>query len=134
MVTTNRDRLAAMFRELRGAGLVARQNFGCCGGCAAAELGEMARASGRLGVVYYHRQDAARLRPTRWRRNPAESVYVGFGSVVEDRYPTSRDIGREVVAAAARAGLATVWDGSAGQRIAVLLPGGIDAPAEEAAR
>lgn len=133
MVTTNRDRLAAMFRELRRAGLVARQNFGCCGGCAAAELGEMARARGRLGVVYYHRQDAERLCPTRW-RYPAESVLLGFGSVVEDRYPTTEDVGREIVAAAARAGLATVWDGSAGQRIAVLLPGGIDAPAEEAAR
>jgi len=130
---TNRDRLTKAFREAGKRGLVARQNFSCCGGCASSELGSMATARGKDGVVYYHRQDAERLRPSgRYGRNPgADHVYLGYGSV-HDGDAATVDVGNKVCEALARAGLAYEWDGGAATRIKVLLPGGIDGePAPE---
>lgn len=125
---TNGDKLNALFRALRRSNLVARQNHLCCGGCAAASIGEMARARGLRGGVYYHRQDGERLRPgrTSWTRKPAEEVLLGFGSVDADESVTI-EIGAEVCRLAEQVGLATEWSGSSAERVTVLLPGGIDA-------
>lgn len=125
---TNGNKLNALFRALRRSDLVARQNHLCCGGCAAASVGEMARARGLRGAVYYHRQDGERLRPSRssWSSKPAESVFLGFGSSDGDESVTV-EIGAEICRVAQQLGLATEWDGTAAQRVEVLLPGGIDA-------
>lgn len=125
---TNGDKLNALFRALRRSDLVARQNHLCCGGCAAASVGEMARARGLRGAVYYHRQDGERLRPSRssWTSKPAESVFLGFGSSDGDESVTV-EIGAEICRVAQQIGLATKWDGTAWQRVEVLLPGGVDA-------
>lgn len=134
---TNGDKLNALFRLLRREGLVARQNHLCCGGCAAASIGEMARARGLRGGVYYHQQDAEALRPTnvwgvRTRKLGDEVVRLGFGAADgegEKRDALTVEIGETICKAAARVGLATRWNGSAHERIQVLLPGGIDAEA-----
>lgn len=133
---TNGNKLNALFRALRRAGLVARQNHLCCGGCAAASVGEMARARGLRGAVYYHRQDAEGLRPTDvWgiRRKGGEGVHLGFGAVDADESVTV-EIGAEVCRLAREVGLTTEWDGTAAQRVWVALPGGIDAEARPSLR
>lgn len=128
---TNADKLNALFKELRRRDLVARQNFMCCGGCAAAAIGEDVRKRGKRGGVYYHRQDAERLRPSDrercYGRRGAQSVFLGYGSADGDE-GVAQAIGADIVAAAALVGLRTEWDGSAARRVEVLLPGGIDAP------
>ena len=127
---TNADKLNALFKELRRRDLVARQNFMCCGGCAAAAIGEDVRKRGKRGGVYYHRQDAEGLRPPvrrGIRERADESVYLGFGSADGDE-GIAQAIGADIVAAAALVGLATEWDGRVASRVEVLLPGGIDAP------
>ena len=76
------DKWNELFRLLRKEGLIARQNFSCCGGCAGYELAEeyaAARKAGKgqkiKGVVFYHRQDADTLRRT-------GATYVRFGKIL----------------------------------------------------
>lgn len=45
--------IQAAFQRLRDQGIDARENFMCCGGCAAAEL----EGSKDVGAVYWHQQD-----------------------------------------------------------------------------
>jgi hypothetical protein len=65
----DQDRLNKVFKEFRKRGLIARQNFSCCGSCAGAELANWygaRRAAGKAeqykGLVFYHRQNTEHLR------------------------------------------------------------------------
>ena len=62
------------FAALEEEGVIARQNFTCCGTCASAEIwDEIDNSREWKGYIYFHQQDAESL---------AESggTYVGFGS------------------------------------------------------
>lgn len=69
MSISRKTRLNAAFADMRARGLIARQNFMCCNGCAAYELGSRVGekiAAGKnvgkiKGVVFYTKQDNDRL-------------------------------------------------------------------------
>ena len=63
--------LTRAFDELNAKGIVARQNFSCCGSCAPGEIQEE-RTDESRGYVYFHVQDAERLVEDR-------STYLGYG-------------------------------------------------------
>jgi alkylhydroperoxidase family enzyme len=121
---TNRDRLKAMFADLRRRGYLARQRFLCCGGCASAQLADdLRKRPEKLGAVYYHRQEAERL------DRGQESVYLSYGRGQDASPEQSALVGEAVARAAGRAGLAVLWDGESTSCVQVMLPGGLDAEA-----
>lgn len=115
---TDCDKLDEAFEDLESRGIVARQNFTCCGTCGAAEIVDEMRkkaASGCrvIGYAFYHAQDT---------ESAAEGhgIYLNYGST-----PDSEDgalaIARVVVETLRARGLAPFWDGSVKRRIAVPL-------------
>jgi hypothetical protein len=116
----NKDKLNTAFRQMRNAGLVARQNFTCCGSCAGYELttniSAMPSKKRAKGVCFYHRQDA-------WWLNLGGDLYLSFGPVDSAEHGQigleTVQIGRLVVRCLELAGLAYEWDGTASQRILV---------------
>jgi hypothetical protein len=111
---TDCDRLDAAFADLERAGIVARQDFSCCGTCGAGEIwGEMEKV-GRQGVdvrgyAFYHMQDT---------ENAVEGsgLYLNYGAVHEGK-DAALAVAREIVAAIQHRGLNVVWDGSWRNRV-----------------
>ena len=114
-----RERLTEAFKAMRKKGILARQNFSCCGGCGSYELAtkmDESRAAGRpkRGAIYYHRQSAERLRKS-------GEVYLGFGcdsnapEVDGDRTEDERTrlVGCYAIEALNAAGLEVEWNGTA---------------------
>lgn len=117
-----KGRLGEAFKAIRKRGILARQNFSCCGGCACAELGESLKASpAKRGAVYYHRQDAQAIEIRGWGadRGKADGVFLGFGARPEqdDRDEAGEAIGKEIVECLEAAGLKVEWDGKIASRI-----------------
>ncbi|TYB93231.1 hypothetical protein FXF53_28055 [Micromonospora sp. WP24] len=74
-----RSNLTAAFAELNELGVLARENFSCCGTCAAAEIHDERDDSRHWhGYLWYHQQDTESLIA----REDGE-VYLGYGA-----YPT----------------------------------------------
>ncbi|MFG2988152.1 DUF6891 domain-containing protein [Streptomyces sp. NPDC048257] len=107
---TDPERLSGAFAELEAAGITARENFTCCRSCGQAEIGAEAGPDAR-GFVYFHNQctDAASA------GHGLTLLYGGF----DGTSATTAAVGREVVAALARAGLPSEWDGDPGRSITV---------------
>ncbi len=115
---TDCDRLDSAFAALETLGIIARQNFSCCGTCGAGEiLDEMAAAATQgqkaYGYTFYHAQDS-------------ESAAEGYGLCLN--YGTEQDdeeaalaVAQKVVGVLEAHGLATEWDGTFSKRIAVTL-------------
>lgn len=124
MRKTNRERLTVAFTRMRVKGLIARQNFSCCGGCAASEIGEMLKARpDRIGGAYYHRQDAEHMRS----RN-GDGVWIGYGVRGDG---DSRAIGILVCEALMEAGLGFEWPGDPHTRVFAHMPGGCEGEPED---
>jgi hypothetical protein len=71
-----RTNLTSAFAELNGLGVVARENFACCGSCAAAEIHDERDESRHWrGYVWYHQQDTEALA-----ESATGSVYLGYGT------------------------------------------------------
>lgn len=109
--------IGVVFPMLRKAGLYARANYMCCGGCASYGLGQDMEAAAlkgkpRGGAVYWHGQDDQRL----WDDG---DVYLGFGAGDSDKALTDMEVGELVVMECRIAGLEVEWDGTASQRIHV---------------
>jgi hypothetical protein len=115
---TDCDRLDRAFAELEEAGILARQNFSCCGMCGIGDAYreiEAAQASGRtiVGYTFYHEQDT-------------ESAVNGFdlclnyGSVLQGESP-ALDIAQMIVKTLTRNGLKVDWNGTWQKRIAIKL-------------
>jgi hypothetical protein len=120
-------KLNEAFKRFRRAGLVARQNFLCCSGCAGYALTldiEKRIDAGKdrpKGVIFYHRQDAEALRdrPSR----PFESRQVAedrtmclrYGQVNSSKYgwigEDTAEVGRLVCAVLADVGIGYDWSG-----------------------
>lgn len=129
---TNADLLKIAFAQLRREGLIARQNFLCCSGCALSQIGAdfaKPRNAIKAGFVFYHRQDTERLRPKQRYVKPSETLHLRFGArpgaILEDQETVI--VGRAIVDALADVGLEAKWNGDPRVTIEVLLPGGIDA-------
>lgn len=113
---TDCDRLDAAFSELERAGIVARQDFSCCGTCGAGEIwDEMETVSRRgqpvRGYTFYHMQDTEAAVDGR-------GVYLGYGAVLKGESP-ALEIAREIVATIQHHGLTVEWDGTWRTRILV---------------
>lgn len=115
---TDYDRLAAAFGALERDGIVARQNFTCCGSCGSAqiwdEIDAADAAGGRSrGYAFFHMQDTD---------NAADGggLYLNYGACAEGE-AAALGIAHEIVAHLEKAGLATEWDGSFQRRIGVAL-------------
>lgn len=127
----DKDKLNRAFKGFRKRGLMARQNFMCCSGCAGCAMADDASKmadQGRkkpLGAVFYHKQDTDRLK---W----GSDLYLSFGQLETSGkhgkigLPTE-EVGKIVVDECRKAGLRVEWDGSASTRI-VIQPGEPEAP------
>ena len=124
------SRLSEAFDELASLGVVARENFTCCGTCGAAEIGDERDDSRQWrGYIFYHQQDAERI--------PEDhSTYIGYGVFLnayldeaewnalsddhkESRYQelTIRLMSDEVIPVLRRHGVDVEWDEDLGTRI-----------------
>jgi len=117
----NKNRLNQAFKALRKYGLVAKQNYQCCMGCACGAITEDAEKlvdQGKrvTGGVYYHKQAGDNLRA-------GKEFYVGFGVITSDKHgklgTTDEEIGRLVVEEFTRAGLRVQWSGNVNTSILV---------------
>jgi hypothetical protein len=115
---TDCDRLDDAFTELNRGGIVCRQNFTCCGNCGVTEIGdeiriERARGLAVRGYAFYHMQDT---------ESAAEGygLYLNYGSV-EGGKAAALQVGRSIVEALERHGLAADWNGRVDTRIHVRL-------------
>ncbi|MFD0265011.1 DUF6891 domain-containing protein [Streptomyces sp. NPDC127106] len=107
---TDPERLSRAFAELEAAGITAREHFSCCRTCGTSEIGAVGSPDAR-GFVYFHMQctDGAAA------GHGLNLLYGGFDGSPE----TTAAVGREVVAALARAGLPTSWNGDPGEAVTV---------------
>lgn len=115
---TDCDRLDRAFADLDRSGIVARQNFACCQNCGHAEIGaeiDAAERSGTkaIGYAFFHCQstDGAVA---------GGDLFVYYSDLEGDAAASVR-IGRAVVGALERQGLAVHWDGSRNKAVQVTL-------------
>ena len=109
---TDCDRLDEAFEEMNRAGIVARQNYGCCRTCATAEIHlEIAQMPGAAGYAFYHEQDTECALDT-------GTLYLSFGPVDETEAHTLA-IGRRIVQILRLVGLETDWNGDLRRRIGI---------------
>lgn len=112
------DNISIAFRALRKQGLLARQRFMCCQGCALNKLSQEFNAAPDdakpAGYVFFHKQDAKVL-------NEHGRVHLAFGIFGRQRQAghTAADVGKLVVEACKAAGCPVDWSGDAGTRILV---------------
>jgi hypothetical protein len=111
--------VAAAFAELRRRGLIALRNAGYTQGDGWADVAEhrhRAEQAGQRprGGVFYHGQDAARARE-------GGPLYIAFGAFVDEpeHEAAAVAVAQEVVEVLRAHGFTVVWDGTAGQRIAI---------------
>lgn len=116
---TNMAKVGEALKALRRQGMIARQNFLCCGNCAATALGiqlDKSRAAGKeiAGAVYFHKQDAESALKY-------GTLYLGYGAgdPYESRGVESRAVGMLIVTALRSTGLDVKWSGDAWERIEV---------------
>jgi hypothetical protein len=115
---TDCDRLDRAFAELEAAGIVARQDFSCCGTCGVGEiLDEIEKvvASGRdvRGYTFYHLQDTESA-------VEGHGICLSYGAREHDEL-AALAIGREIVSTLQRHGFAPEWPGTWDKRISVPL-------------
>jgi uncharacterized protein DUF6891 len=115
---TDCDRLDQAFAHLNESGIVARQNFSCCQNCGHAEIGEEINAAqtsgtGTIGYTFFHWQTTHGAVET-------GDLYLAYGDL-EGSEAGSVRIGRAIVDALERHGLAVRWNGSLRQTIHVKL-------------
>jgi Arc/MetJ-type ribon-helix-helix transcriptional regulator len=115
---TDCDRLDAAFTALERDGIVARQNFSCCGTCGAGEIWDeiaAADASGgsSRGYAFFHVQDTERA-------VEGDGLYLNYGACAESE-SAAVGIAHEIVAQLEKAGLKTDWNGTYNRRIGVSL-------------
>ncbi|MEO8670562.1 MAG: hypothetical protein ABI411_04545 [Tahibacter sp.] len=103
---TDCDKLDRAFAELESMGIVARQNYSCCGTCGAAEIvDEMESAVDKGGAVegytFFHAQDA---------ESAAEGhgLYLSYGSA-ERSEDSTLTVGHKIVATLGKYGLVPAW-------------------------
>ena len=115
---TDCDRLDSAFEALEQVGIVARQNFTCCGTCGTAEIWDEigvddAVSGSKRGYTFFHQQDTER-------GVDGDGIYLNYGACAEDE-AAAVAIGHEIVEHLETAGLRTDWDGDLGRRLGVSL-------------
>ncbi|MEV2276384.1 hypothetical protein AB0I72_12415 [Nocardiopsis sp. NPDC049922] len=116
---TDGERLTRAFRALDESGIVAREDFTCCGNCARdalrSEIAAHDTDEGHAirGYVYYHAQEATRATEGR-------GLHLGFGAVHEIRRAA---VGEEIAETLRAHGLTVAWNGDPDTTLAVTLDG-----------
>jgi hypothetical protein len=115
---TDCDRLDAAFAALEADGVVARQNFTCCGTCGASEIwDEIEEAQGDglavRGYVFFHMQDTESA-------VEGHGLYLNYGAC-EQGEDAAIAVGHHIVEQLEAHGLTVAWDGQMEQRIGVTL-------------
>jgi hypothetical protein len=111
----SKSQINRLFAALRKQGMLARQNFSCCSGCAVDEITGLPGYKDATGVVYYHQQDAEV-----WSGRSGKTLMLRFGVSQEDAADAAiAAVGHEVVKVATSLGLPTTWNGDAGECISV---------------
>ena len=115
---TDCDRLDAAFAELEADGIIARQNFTCCGTCGSSEIWDeidevRAAGSAARGYTFFHMQDTERAAE-------GDGIYLAYGACDEGE-EAALAVADEIVERLHAHGLQTDWDGSWGRRIGVAL-------------
>jgi hypothetical protein len=118
----DKDKLNQAFSMMRKQGLVARQNFSCCCGCAGSKLTTLIVAMSDKkrakvnGVCFYHRQDNACLMD-------GDDLWLSYGPVESTEYGQigleTAQVGHLVALCLDQAGLTYEWDGNPSSRILV---------------
>lgn len=116
--TTDCDRLDAALAALEQGGIVARQNFTCCGTCGSYEIWDEIEAfeqGGKraYGYVFYHMQDTEAA-------VDGSGLFLNYGACEEGEEPAIAT-GRAIVTQLEQHGLKTDWDEDWGKRIGVSL-------------
>lgn len=112
---TVNDRIDAAFDELAERGIVALQDAGYTMSDGWEDIREAAEESeGAWGGVFFHRQDVERA-------VDGAGLMLAFGAFADgaEHEPESLRLGREVCEVLASHGVATEWDGTVHQRIAI---------------
>lgn len=104
MVRTLKEKLNDVFRQLRSQGFVAKQNYMCCMSCATAAI----NIDGKKGGVYYHRQDANRLRES-------GECHIRF---VQGEL-SDKEVGCHIASSLLKFGICFEWDGNPDKAIFV---------------
>ncbi|GGV41311.1 hypothetical protein GCM10010495_68570 [Kitasatospora herbaricolor] len=107
---TDVDRLVEAFDSLEADGIVAAMDFTCCSSCGYAEIGGEADEDSR-GFVFFHEQDTERA-------VAGGGLTLRYGGFRHSEEETA-EVGRDVVAALAEAGLNARWTGSPDETITV---------------
>lgn len=116
--TTDCDRLDRAFLELETRGVVARQNYSCCGTCGVGEVFDEiddAQQQGRTvhGYTFYHMQDTEHA-------VAGCGLYLNYGATADDEAPALA-VGRLIAKVLTRHGLHVEWDETWSKRIHVKL-------------
>ncbi|MCY9787735.1 hypothetical protein KIK06_28040 [Nocardiopsis sp. EMB25] len=118
-VRTDGERLTRAFRALDESGIVAREDFTCCGQCARDALRSEVAAHDTdagpaiRGYVYYHAREAARAAVE-------GGLWLGFDAVHEIRRAA---VGEEIAETLRAHGLTVTWNGDPDTLLAVELDG-----------
>lgn len=115
---TDCDRLDAAFAGLEAEGIIARQNFSCCGSCGSYEIwdeaqAEEARGKTVQGYAFFHMQDTESA-------VEGDGLYLNYGAA-EEGDEAAVAIGHRIVRQLERNGLRTAWNGELNLRIGVAL-------------
>jgi len=114
MDTDFNTKLGNAFKAMRKQGLLARQNFSCCGGCASYALATKAKQKQEAGTpvkgyAFYHAQDAGNMRT-------GQDFYIGYDGI----NLSAVEVGKLVVDCLTAAGVKTAWTGDSSTRILVV--------------
>jgi len=122
----SKTKLALAFKALRKAGIYARMNFSCCGGCGVYEIHQILKQKDPDGKKYngycfYHAQDNERM------ERGADCLYLQHGwygkitaPIIPGPYAHIRTA-RAIVAILKQNGLKCEWNGNDGTCIKVIL-------------
>ncbi len=108
---TDCDRLDHAFAQLERQGIVARQDFACCGNCGVAEISAEATPETSRGYVFYHMQDTQRA-------VDGGDLSFNYG-VFHGGEADTVAIGWRLFESLRDAGLKPKWDGDIRQRVSL---------------
>jgi len=101
--------ISQLFKNLRKKGILARQNFSCCGSCGSYELFNYIKDTDKIGYVFWHHQENKSFKKH-------GEVFLHFSSKSDDDAETIK-IGKTIVEEIIKLNLPYEWNESASECI-----------------